>query len=164
MRDDSGVTEPAETLVAFAPCEAGAPPAKDLIEAMIEELEAFYGRIDRPGMPSATPEDFGPPGGVCLVGRIGAEPVCVGAVKRLDDGLAEIKRMYVAPAGRSRGVARALLIALEDAARDLGYDRVRLDTGPRQPHARALYLSAGYREIADYNGNPAAAFWGEKDL
>ena len=164
MRDDSGVTSPAETPVAFAPCDAGAPPASDLIEAMVAELEAFYGRIDRPGMPSATPDDFRPPGGVCLVGRIGDEPVCVGAVKRLDDGLAEIKRMYVAPAGRSRGVARALLVALEDAARDLGYDRVRLDTGPRQPHARALYLSAGYREIPDYNGNPAAAFWGEKAL
>ncbi len=131
---------------------------------MVAELEAFYGRIDRPGMPSASAEDFGPPGGVCLVGRIGEEPVCVGAVKRLEDGVAEIKRMYVAPAGRSRGLARALLGALEDAARELGYARVRLDTGPRQPHARALYLSAGYREIPDYNGNPAAAFWGEKAL
>jgi GNAT superfamily N-acetyltransferase len=164
MRDDSGVTEPARTPIAFAPCDAGAPPAADLIEAMVAELEAFYGRIDRPGMPSASPAEFAPPGGICLVGRIGEEPVCVGAVKRLEDGLAEIKRMYVAPAGRSRGVARALLGALEDAARDLGYARVRLDTGPRQPHARALYLSAGYREIPDYNGNPAAAFWGEKDL
>lgn len=164
MRDDSEVTEPAETPVVFAACAADAPPARELIEAMVGELEAFYGRIDRPGMPSATAADFAPPGGICLVGRIDEEPVCVGAVKRLDDGLAEIKRMYVAPAGRSRGVARALLGALEDAARDLGYARVRLDTGPRQPHARALYLSAGYREIPDYNGNPAAGFWGEKDL
>ncbi len=72
--------------------------------------------------------------------------------------------MYVAPAGRSQGVARALLGALEDAARERGYARVRLDTGPRQPHARTLYLSAGYHEIPDYNQNPAASFWGEKDL
>jgi hypothetical protein len=41
---------------------------------------------------------------------------------------------------------------------------VRLDTGPRQPHARTLYLSAGYTEIPDYNANPAASFWGEKEL
>jgi GNAT superfamily N-acetyltransferase len=115
-------------------------------------------------MPSASPADFAPPDGVCLVGRLGEEPVCVGAVKRLGPDLAEIKRMYVAPAGRSQGVARALLGALEDAARERGYARVRLDTGPRQPHARTLYLSAGYREIPDYNGNPAASFWGEKDL
>jgi GNAT superfamily N-acetyltransferase len=132
---------------------------------MIDELEAFYGRIDRPGMPSATPADFAPPGGVCLVGFTpDGTPLAVGAVKRLDDEVGEIKRMYVAPAGRSRGVARLLLEALEEAARGLGYSRARLDTGPRQPHARALYLSAGYREIPDYNGNVEADFWGEKVL
>jgi GNAT superfamily N-acetyltransferase len=160
MRDDSRVTDSIE----FRPVPAGEPPASDLIGAMVDELEAFYGRIDRPGMPSATPDDFTPPAGVCLVGYLGGEPVCVGAVKRLGDDLAEIKRMFVAPAGRSRGLARKLLVALEVAARDLGYTRVRLDTGTQQPHARALYLSAGYTEIPDYNQNPAASFWGEKEL
>jgi GNAT superfamily N-acetyltransferase len=168
MRDDSAVSDAAESPPAadlrFERCPADAPPAADLIEAMVEELEAFYGRIDQPGMPSATPRDFTPPGGVCLVGWLDGAPVCVGAVKRLADGLGEIKRMYVAPAGRSRGVARALLAALEEAARELGYARIRLDTGPRQPHARSLYRSAGYREIPDYNANPAASFWGEKEL
>ena len=160
MRDDSGVSDPIE----FRPVPAGEPPASDLIGAMVDELERFYGRIDRPGMPSATPDDFAPPAGICLVGFDGDGPVCVGAIKRLDVGLAEFKRMYVAPAGRSRGLARRLLIALEDAARDLGYTRVRLDTGPEQPHAKALYLSAGYTEIKNYNANPAASFWAEKDL
>ena len=92
------------------------------------------------------------------------EPVAVGAVKRLDDGLCEIKRMYVAPEARGRGVARALLVALEDAARSLGYARARLDTGPSQPQAKALYLATGYTEIPDYNGNPDASFWAEKPL
>ena len=151
-------------VVEFRPAHAGEPPASDLIGAMVDELEAFYGRIDRPGTPSATPDDFTPPAGACLVGYLGGEPVCVGAVKRLGADLAEIKRMFVTPEGRSRGVARQLLTALEDAARDLGYTRVRLDTGPRQPHAKALYVSAGYTEIPDYNRNPAASFWGEKDL
>ena len=168
MRDDSAVTsgpeEPAIGRIGFRAVPADASPARELITAMVDELEAFYGRIDRPGMPSATPDDFAPPHGVCLVGRLADEPVCVGAVKRLGPGLAEIKRMYVAPAGRSKGVARALLGALEDAARERGYARVRLDTGPQQPHARTLYLSAGYTEIPDYNGNPAASFWGEKEL
>ena len=72
--------------------------------------------------------------------------------------------MYVVPEARSRGHARRLLYALEDAARELGYVRVRLDTGPLQPHARALYESEGYREIPDYNDNPYASFWGEKEL
>ena len=160
MRDDSRVSG----VIEFRIAPAGEPPASDLIGAMVDELEAFYGRIDRPGMPSATPDDFTPPAGACLVGYLGGEPVCVGAVKRLGDDLAEIKRMYVAPAGRSRGLARKLLAALEDAAGDLGYTHVRLDTGPRQPHAKGLYRSAGYTEIPDYNRNPAASFWGEKAL
>ena len=83
---------------------------------------------------------------------------------RLGDGLAEIKRMFVVPDGRSRGHARRLLRGLEDAARRLGYSRVRLDTGPKQPHAKALYESAGYVEIPDYNANPKATYWAEKPL
>lgn len=153
-----------ERSLEFRRASAGEPPASELIEAMVTELERHYGRIDGPGMPVVSASQFAPPGGACLVGYAGGEPVCVGAVKRLGDGLCEIKRMYVAPAGRSRGVARALLGALEDAARALGYQRVRLDTGPEQPHAKALYLSAGYREIEDYNRNPAASFWAEKEL
>ena len=90
--------------------------------------------------------------------------MCGGAVKRLADDLCEIKRMYVVPQARSRGHARRLLYALEDAARELGYRRVRLDTGRLQPHARALYESEGYRSIPDYNHNPYASFWGEKEL
>lgn len=153
-----------ERSLEFRRASAGEPPASELIEAMVTELERHYGRIDGPGMPVVSASQFAPPGGACLVGYADGEPVCVGAVKRLGDGLCEIKRMYVAPAGRSRGVARALLGALEDAARALGYQRVRLDTGPEQPHAKALYLSAGYREIEDYNRNPAASFWAEKEL
>jgi GNAT superfamily N-acetyltransferase len=58
--------------------------------------------------------------------------------------VAEIKRMYVAPEARGRGVARALLAALEQAARDRGYDVLRLETGLSQPEASALYTSSGY--------------------
>jgi GNAT superfamily N-acetyltransferase len=72
--------------------------------------------------------------------------------------------MYVVPAARGRGLARALLRALEDAARALGYETVRLDTGPRQPHVQGLYLSEGYVPIPNFNGNPVATFFGEKRL
>ncbi len=50
------------------------------------------------------------------------------------------------------------------AIADLGYERARLDTGPKQPHAQRLYRAAGYVEIAPYNDNPFACFWGEKRL
>ena len=173
MRDDSGVPDPhrqpqpapADGLLTFSRVPADEPPASTLINAMVDETSALYGgRIEGEGLPTASPEELQPPHGACVVGYLGDDAVAVGAVKRLDEGIAEIKRMYVAPEGRSRGIARALLYALEGAARDLGYPRVRLDTGAGQPHAKALYLSAGYTEIPDYNGNPFASFWAEKRL
>lgn len=149
----------------FRAIDAAEPPASDLIEAMIASLVPLYGRIDGANAPKASPEVFRPPGGVFLVGfDDDGRPVCGGGIKRLEDGVGEIKRMYVVEDAQGRGLGRALLVALEDAARGLGYRRVRLDTGPRQPHAERLYRSAGYREIADYNGNPHASFFGEKDL
>ncbi len=152
-------------MVHFEPIPADRPPAADLIAAMVAEMATLYGPIDVPGMPSATPADFAPPHGTFLVGFDGeAAPVCAGGVKRLDDDAAEIKRMYVVPAARGRGLARVLLGALEDAALALGYGTVRLDTGALQPHAQALYESAGYRAIGNFNANPVAAYWGEKRL
>jgi GNAT superfamily N-acetyltransferase len=149
----------------FEPVPADVPPASDLLAAMVAEMALLYGPIDLPGMPSATPADFAPPRGTFLVGfDVGGAPVCAGGVKGLDARVAEIKRMYVVPTARRRGLARMLLEALEDAARELGYAVVRLDTGPRQPHAQALYEAAGYQPIGNFNANPLASFWGEKRL
>ena len=168
MRDDSDVSAsptPAGELVTFHAMPAGEPPASDLLEAMVSEVSELYGgRIEGPGLPTASPQELTPPNGVCLVGLLDGTAVTVGAVKRFEPGVAEIKRMYVTPQVRGRGLSRALLLALENAARGLGFTRVRLDTGPDQPRAKALYLSTGYTEIADYNGNPFASFWGEKTL
>ena len=152
-------------MLRFQPLPADAPPARDLLAAMVAEMSILYGPIDAPGMPSATPGDFAAPHGTFLVGfDADGAAVCCGGVKRLDDRSAEIKRMYVVPAARRRGHARTLLHALEDAARDLGYSTVRLDTGPRQAHAQALYEAEGFRPIGNFNANPVASFWGEKEL
>ena len=149
----------------FRAMDAAWPPASDLLEAMILELVPLYGRIDVPGAPSAGPADFSPPGGTLLVGfDDDGEAICCGGVKDLGGGVAEIKRMYVNPEARGRGVAQALLVALEDAARELGYEKARLDTGPKQPHAERMYRRAGYEEIENFNANPFASFWGEKSL
>jgi ribosomal protein S18 acetylase RimI-like enzyme len=99
-----------------------------------------------------------------VVGWENGRAVAGGALKRLGPRVAEVKRMYVIPEARSRGHARRLLEAIEATARELGYERVRLDTGPSQPHAKALYESAGYRTVADYNDNPYAAYHAEKLL
>jgi uncharacterized protein (DUF952 family)/GNAT superfamily N-acetyltransferase len=153
--------------LAIVPMHASEPPASELIAGMVADLTPLYGPdvFSSPGAPSASPDEMWTPMGTFLVGwDDSGRPVCGGGVKRLGDGLAEIKRMFVVDDVRGRGHARRLLQGLEDAARRLGYSRVRLDTGPKQPHAVALYRSAGYREIPDYNGNPAASYWAEKDL
>lgn len=147
----------------FAPADPAAPPASDLVAAMVAEMEPLYGRVDGPGMPSASPAELSLPRGVFLVGWVDGEPVCGGGVKRLDDGIGEIKRMYVLPTARG-GTGRWLLEALEDAARRLGMHTLRLDHGDEQPAATRLYASAGYVEIPDYNGNVVATCWREKRL
>ena len=115
-------------------------------------------------MPRAGAAELSPPGGAFVVGYHGLRLACCGGVKRLDDRRCEIKKMYVVPELRGRGVARALLHELEGTARGLGYAIARLDTGPKQLNARGLYESEGYVEIADFNGNPVAVYWAEKPL
>jgi GNAT superfamily N-acetyltransferase len=158
VRDDSAVQ------IDFRTTDPALPPANDLLAAMVAEMSELYGDIEGDHMPSAKPADFAPPAGAFLVGYHEGEPVCAGGIKRIAPDAAEIKRMYVVPAARRRGVARMLLGALEDAARERGYRFVRLDTGPLQRHAMALYASEGYTEIGNFNANPIATYWGEKAL
>lgn len=151
---------------------ADAEPGASLLREFLAELEDRYGPPPAgvAAGPTATPDELAAPHGTFLVAFADGEAVACGGCKRLrgDDGpdgpTAEIKRMYVRRAARGRGVARALLAELEGAALRTGHRRVRLDTGPAQPDARHVYLTSGYREISDYNGNPRAAFWFEKAL
>jgi GNAT superfamily N-acetyltransferase len=84
------------------------------------------------------------------VGVEDGEPVACGGVCRYDDAAAEIRRMYVVPAARGRGLSRQILAALEEEARALGYELVRLETGNLQPEAIALYASSGFGPISRY--------------
>jgi GNAT superfamily N-acetyltransferase len=149
-------------MTTFRRARADTPPGSEMIVALLAELTQLFGWSAGPNTPSATPAELAPPNGAFLIGRRDGVPIACGGVKRLGEGLAEIKRVYVVPAARSQGVARETIGAVEDAARALGYARMRMDT--HQAHGRALCLSLGYVEIADYNGNPHANFWGEKDL
>ena len=141
-------------------------PGGGLAQAMRDEISATYDglELDGPDMPKAGPEELSPPGGAFIVGWWNGEAVCCGGVKRLDEKTCEIKKMYVVPEARGRGVARALLEALEEKAREQGYTVSRLDTGPRQSRAQLMYERAGYAPIENFNGNPVASFFGEKAL
>jgi GNAT superfamily N-acetyltransferase len=152
--------------IIFADERPDAGEGARLLDAMREEIAGMYEGLDldAPDMPKAGPAELGPPGGAFLLGTREGEAVCCGGIKDLGDGACEIKRMYVVPQARGQGVARALLHALEQRAKDMGYQLARLDTGPRQPHSRRLYESEGYRQIANFNANPVANFFGEKQL
>ena len=139
-------------------------PGRELLDELIEHFNAQYpGRAARPGSVTA-PDEMAAPHGVFLVGYEEQRPVAIGGVRPLKGDVCEIKRMYVAPAARSRGVGRALLGALEDAARDRGYKRVRLDAGPQQEHSKRLFADCGYVEVGPYNANHIADYFAEKTL
>jgi GNAT superfamily N-acetyltransferase len=125
------------------------PVVQRLISALNAELDARYPeeganhfRLD--------PEEVADGRGAFLVAYLGGTPVGCGAVRRIDPAVAEIKRMYVAPEARGRGVGRQVLLVLEAEARRLGATRLVLETGPRQPEALALYSRAGFAEIPNF--------------
>jgi GNAT superfamily N-acetyltransferase len=133
-------------LVEIRPARPDEEPAAALVAATVTELTERYGAED----PAIDPDQFVPPRGAFLIASVGDEPVGCGGVRVLTPGTAEIKRMFVATGARRRGVARALLAALEEASLDLGCPTLRLETGLRQPEAIALYQEAGYGRIPNF--------------
>ena len=120
---------------------------EDLRTAQRAELDLRYGSDDHePGAaPSAADIDVF----VIAVSPDGRAVGC-GALRRLDEASAEVKRMYVEPASRGSGVAAALLRTLKEKARDRGWTTLRLETGPAQPDAIRFYEREGYRPIPLY--------------
>jgi len=127
-----------------------APDARGLAAAALADLTARYGGEGDGNVISAA--DFRPPDGAFLVAYVDSTPAGCGGWRTLagDPYVAEIKRMYTAPQFRGRGVALAVLAALEDSARAAGRKRAVLETGPAQPEAIALYQRCGYRPVPGF--------------
>lgn len=113
---------------------------------------------------SANAEELSPPKGLMLIARLREEPVGCGAVKFHETGIAEIKRMWVAPQARGLGLGRRLLVALEKAGQEAGMKVVHLETNRTLSEAIAMYRQSGYQEVEAFNDEPYAHHWFEKQL
>ena len=95
------------------------------------------------------------PRGRLLIARAGTKVVGVGALKPVDETVAEIKRMYVRPQARGQGLGRAILETLLTDARTIGYEVARLETATFMREAHALYRSVGFEDRPMFDGNEA---------
>jgi len=129
-------------------------------------MQEYVQRYGGPDGAVVTPGEFAPPNGVFLVAEVDGVPAGSAAWRLLGDGRAEMKRVYVEPAFRRRGLAQVLVDALEADAAAAGVRSLELNTGPEQPEALALYAALGYTPVPGfgvYAGYPDAVFLG-KDL
>lgn len=102
---------------------------------------------------SRLPGDYAPPDGLILLAYVDGELAGCAALRALEPGICEMKRLWVRGEYRRDGVGRTLGIALIERARRRGYRRMRLDTLARMIAARRLYESLGFREIPPYNAS-----------
>ena len=100
------------------------------------------------------PGTYAPPRGELLLARINIEPVGCVAVRPLEEERCELKRLFVAPQGRGRGIGKQLLASIAEEARRLGYSEMYLDTLPSLTSAIALYHAVGFEETDAYNSPP----------
>ena len=119
--------------------------AAALRAAQRAEIEERYGPDSEPG-PAPSAADIA----VFLVAAVDGRPVGCGGLRQLDEGAAELKRMYVMPEWRGKGISVAVLEALEDYAVKQGWRTLRLETGPRQPEAVRFYERSGYVRIPNF--------------
>lgn len=128
-----------------------------LFRAYAASLPVDLGYQDFEAELAALPGKYAPPAGALLIARDGAgAPLGCVALRPMADGCCEMKRLYVAPAGRGLGLGRALAEAICAEARRRGYREIRLDTLPTMTEAQGLYARLGFVPTAPYYDTPVA--------
>ncbi|WP_024877788.1 GNAT family N-acetyltransferase [Saccharomonospora piscinae] len=166
----STTTAAREGRIEIARVRADAPEAVRLVRTYFADVAGrYYGRrATEAELDIAIAEDpdnaLLPPHGAFLLARQDGLPVgCAGLVP-LGHGMVELKRMFVVPSVRGRGLGARLLAAAEDVAAELGATVIRLDTRHDLVEAQALYRTRGFAEIPAYSEGPYAEVFFEKRL
>jgi DNA-binding MarR family transcriptional regulator len=154
--------------VSFELIDPAAPVARDVVDRYFAEIGRRFG-FDASGETEKDTAQLVPPAGAFVVALSDGEPVACGGLHTLAplaDGRSagELKRMWVHDDWRGAGLGSRLLRHLEDQARALGHNAVRLDTNAALTEAVTMYQRAGYRPIARYTDNPWATHFFEKPL
>lgn len=140
------------------------PDARRCLTAYYAELAQRFRDGYDPAVSPVADEEMTPPAGLLLIASLHGQPVGCGAVIWYPDGIALVKRMWVAPDARGIGLGRRMLTELESRARDHGERLMRLDTNVALTEAKQMYRSCGYREVAPFSDEPYADHWFEKQV
>ena len=152
---------PSAFAVSLRPETYGSAGPRWVVAQAEAELVTRYGGLDA-GELGLTAAMFDPPAGIFLIARIDGqtEPVGGAGLRIVATGTGEVRRLWVDPAWRGRGIGRHLMEGLEDAACDLGLSVLRLETGDRQPEAVSLYQALGWERVfVTPEGAPLPTGW-----
>jgi len=128
--------------------------AKELIREYAQSLEFDLGFQDFDKEMENFPEQYTLPQGCLYVAMDENQPIGCVAIRDLGQGICEMKRLYVKPYFRGLKAGKLLAEVVIKAARNMGYDYMRLDTVPSMKHANILYNNLGFKQIAPYRFNP----------
>ncbi len=156
-------TAPPDIRVARFPKDA--ETVRRLFRAYADSLGVSLGFQDFDAELAGLPGDYQPPAGRLLLAWQGVEAIGCVALRPLQGGACEMKRLYVSPRARAGGLGRSLATRICEEARSAGYRAIRLDTLPDMAAAQRLYRSLGFRAVEPYTFNPVpGALFMERDL
>ena len=148
----------------------GSDAGRAALRAYLDDVASrFYGRpagadeVDA-ALREDPSDDLAPPSGVFWVAREHGTVIGCAGLRLLGDGIGEVKRVFVAPAARRRGLGRRLMGEVEQCARDQRRTVLRLDTRADLVEARTLYSNLGYTEVPAFNASAYAEHWFAKSL
>lgn len=153
---------PNESSIRVERADVGLAESQRLFAELWAEVDEIYGN-DAPSGPELPGMNV--PSAVFVLARDGDETVGCGAIRPFTETVAEVKRIYVVPQRRGQQIARLIMQALEQFARENGFSETWLETGLRQPAAIRLYENLGYMRIAgfgDYKDDPLSVCYAKR--